>query len=183
MSNLLGCLIVFFIDSSVSGSKLGLSASPSLGHLVRGAAIDIPHPTDANRTLWQARFDKGHLHGVVDEEALRVWEEQHGAPIIDEEDLSSLNGPFAKIKGGPKITSQREIVKTKTMSTGVRPVGSGSDYTVFLQRLGVSITNFGFKSTLSDPVYHYHSVFDTHPWQEKYGDPGFYRHVSFLSVF
>jgi N-acetylated-alpha-linked acidic dipeptidase len=84
----------------------------------------------------------------------------------------------------------------RTDSIGVSPLGSGSDYTVFLQHLGVSpsferhaciqclnktqvaSTHGGFKSTLSDPVYHYHSIFDSPRWQELYGDPGFVRHVS-----
>ncbi|CCM04880.1 uncharacterized protein FIBRA_07074 [Fibroporia radiculosa] len=61
---------------------------------------------------------------------------------------------------------------------GVNVLGSGSDYTVFLQRIGVASTNNGFKSTLSDPVYHYHSVFDSERWQELYADPGFLRHVA-----
>ena len=36
----------------------------------------------------------------------------------------------------------------------------------------------GFGSTLQDPVYHYHSVFDSERWMELYGDPGFFRHVA-----
>jgi hypothetical protein len=39
----------------------------------------------------------------------------------------------------------------------------------------------GFGSTHSDPVYHYHSVFDSERWQEVYGDPGFVKHVSLTS--
>jgi N-acetylated-alpha-linked acidic dipeptidase len=35
----------------------------------------------------------------------------------------------------------------------------------------------GFRSTLSDPVYHYHSIFDSERWKEVYGDPGFVKHV------
>ncbi|KAH9179540.1 Zn-dependent exopeptidase [Lactarius sanguifluus] len=70
-------------------------------------------------------------------------------------------------------------VKTKAMEyIGVRSLGSGSDYTVFLQRLGVASMDSGFKSTLSDPVYHYHSVYDSVRWQEVYGDPGFVKHVA-----
>ncbi|PCH41196.1 Zn-dependent exopeptidase [Wolfiporia cocos MD-104 SS10] len=61
---------------------------------------------------------------------------------------------------------------------GVGVLGSGSDYTVFLQRIGVASTNHGFQSTLSDPVYHYHSVFDSQRWQELYADPGFLKHVA-----
>ena len=166
-------------DSSVSGSRFSLSASPSLAHLVRKAAEDIPHPTDANRTLWQARLDRGVLHGAIDEEAIRVWEEQYGEALVDESDLAASDELMVKIKGGSRVTSQGQLVKT--ISTGVKPVGSGSDYTIFLQRIGIAITNGGFGSTLSDPVYHYHSVFDSHPWQEKFGDPGFHRHVRTVS--
>ncbi|KZT12731.1 Zn-dependent exopeptidase [Laetiporus sulphureus 93-53] len=61
---------------------------------------------------------------------------------------------------------------------GVGVLGSGSDFTVFLQRIGVASANSDFKSTLSDPVYHYHSVFDSERWQELYADPGFLRHVA-----
>jgi hypothetical protein len=39
----------------------------------------------------------------------------------------------------------------------------------------------GFSSTRSDPVYHYHSVFDSERWQEVYGDPGFVKHVGLTS--
>lgn len=37
----------------------------------------------------------------------------------------------------------------------------------------------GFGPTPSDPVYHYHSIYDTQRWQELYADPGFHRHVSY----
>jgi N-acetylated-alpha-linked acidic dipeptidase len=40
----------------------------------------------------------------------------------------------------------------------------------------------GFASTLSDAVYHYHSVFDSERWQEVYGDPGFVKHVCIASL-
>ena len=63
-------------------------------------------------------------------------------------------------------------------SIGVTPLGSGSDYTIFLQHIGIPSTDGGFKSTLHDPVYHYHSVFDSETWQELYGDPGFHRHIA-----
>lgn len=110
---------------------------------------------------------------------MQVWEQQWGEEIMEGQELGPSDELRMKIKGGSKITSQGEVVRN--VSTGVKPVGSGSDFTVFLQHLGVAITNGGFSSTLSDPVYHYHSVFDSHPWQEKYGDPGFLRHVSLLS--
>ena len=51
----------------------------------------------------------------------------------------------------------------------VGDLGSGSDYTVFLQHLGVPSTDIG--STGSYGVYH--SVFDNFNWFTKFGDPTF----------
>jgi N-acetylated-alpha-linked acidic dipeptidase len=51
----------------------------------------------------------------------------------------------------------------------VGDLGSGSDYTVFLQHLGVPSTDIG--STGSYGVYH--SVFDNFNWFKKFGDPDF----------
>ena len=35
-----------------------------------------------------------------------------------------------------------------------------------------------FAPTPSDAVFHYHSIYDSQRWQERYADPGFNRHVS-----
>jgi N-acetylated-alpha-linked acidic dipeptidase len=51
----------------------------------------------------------------------------------------------------------------------VGDLGSGSDYTVFLQHLGVPSTDVS--STGSYGVYH--SVFDNFNWFKKFGDPDF----------
>jgi len=48
-------------------------------------------------------------------------------------------------------------------------LGSGSDYTVFLDHLGVPSINLGFGS--GNGVYH--SRYDTHWFFTQYGDPGF----------
>lgn len=61
---------------------------------------------------------------------------------------------------------------------GVWPLGSGSDFTVFLQRLGIASSTSEFVWTPSDAVFHMHSIFDSQRWQEKYADPGFVRHVA-----
>ncbi|PYV75732.1 MAG: glutamate carboxypeptidase, partial [Acidobacteria bacterium] len=51
----------------------------------------------------------------------------------------------------------------------VGDLGSGSDYTVFLQHLGVPATDIG--STGAYGVYH--SVFDNFNWFKRFGDPDF----------
>jgi len=53
-------------------------------------------------------------------------------------------------------------------------IGTGSDYTVFLNFLGVPIVDMSF----SGPYGVYHSVYDTHAWVKMFGDPGFRYHVA-----
>jgi N-acetylated-alpha-linked acidic dipeptidase len=48
-------------------------------------------------------------------------------------------------------------------------LGSGSDYTVFLNFLGIPVADFGF----TGPYGVYHSLYDDHRWVSKFGDPGF----------
>ncbi len=53
-------------------------------------------------------------------------------------------------------------------------LGSGSDYTVFLDHLGIPSMNFGFGGKYGV----YHSIYDNFRWMEKFGDPGFIYHVA-----
>ncbi|KAK1922840.1 hypothetical protein DB88DRAFT_492893 [Papiliotrema laurentii] len=75
--------------------------------------------------------------------------------------------------------------QTLTMAekeTRVRPLGSGSDYTAFLQRYGIASSDFGYARGGKDAVYHYHSIYDSFTWQEKYSDPGFHKHVEIAKI-
>ena len=74
-------------------------------------------------------------------------------------------------KPNPQETSSTfrpPAAQTKS-EVAVGDLGSGSDYTVFLQHLGVPSTDVG--STGSYGVYH--SVFDNFNWFKKFGDPDF----------
>ncbi|GME77888.1 unnamed protein product [Ambrosiozyma monospora] len=56
-------------------------------------------------------------------------------------------------------------------------LGSGSDYTVFLDHLGIPSLDMGFTNDLhNSAVYHYHSIYDSYTWMSKFGDPGFVFH-------
>ncbi|KAF8165479.1 Zn-dependent exopeptidase [Crassisporium funariophilum] len=142
------------VDVSVAGSRFTSSASPSLAHIIKQTALDVPHPTKDNKTLWDARLDEGpYTDDAMDGHS----------QSIDAEYLEQYNA------------EQKEVRASKTE---ISPLGSGSDFTVFLQRLGVASSDQGFAFTPTDAVYHYHSVYDTQTWQERYADPGFYRHVA-----
>ena len=55
----------------------------------------------------------------------------------------------------------------------MQALGSGSDYTVFLDHLGVPAVDAGFSGRYGV----YHSVYDNFTWMEKVGDPEFITHA------
>ncbi|KAJ8127074.1 hypothetical protein O1611_g6562 [Lasiodiplodia mahajangana] len=58
-------------------------------------------------------------------------------------------------------------------SVGV--LGSGSDYTAFVHR-GIGSIDMGANGGSDDPVYHYHSNYDSYHWMSTFGDPEFLAH-------
>ena len=97
------------LDSSVSGSRFSASGSPSLAYFLRDAAESVAHPTKPGLTLWDARNDQGPLFGKTGDH----FDAEAQAVYEDE---------------------QAQLAED---DLGVGVLGSGSDYTVFLQRIGV----------------------------------------------
>ncbi|KAL0070019.1 Vacuolar protein sorting-associated protein 70 [Marasmius tenuissimus] len=139
------------VDVSSAGSQWNVLGSPSLAHLIKRTALDVPHPTARDKTLWDARGDQGPFSGF------------NGSTRVDLELINDFEATRAE---------------GRASSTGVGALGSGSDYTVFLQRLGVASTDQGFGQTPTDAPYHYHSIYDTVRWQDEYADPGYKKHVA-----
>lgn len=138
------------LDSSVSGQHFHAGASPSLAHLVKGAAERVQR---GNSSVWDTRLPD------------------------TESELSALGRGNADLTATSVSALGQTQPRTEAEGgTGVRPLGSGSDYTAFLQRCGVASTDFGYGSSLQSPVYHYHSVYDNLHWMKMYGDPSFQKH-------
>ena len=57
-------------------------------------------------------------------------------------------------------------------------LGSGSDYTPFLQHLGIASTDMGFGGDYGV----YHSAYDSFYWMDHFGDPGFVYHVAAAQI-
>jgi N-acetylated-alpha-linked acidic dipeptidase len=57
-------------------------------------------------------------------------------------------------------------------------LGSGSDYTVFLNFAGVPIADLSFDG----PYGVYHSIYDNHRWVARIGDPGFRYHAALVQL-
>jgi len=57
-------------------------------------------------------------------------------------------------------------------------LGSGSDYTVFLNFLGIPVIDLSFDG----PYGVYHSMYDDHQWVSRIGDPGFRYHAAMTKL-
>ena len=64
---------------------------------------------------------------------------------------------------------RKELWSQPDMRIG--PLGSGSDYTVFLDHLGIASLNMGYGG--EDPAGIYHSIYDDFYWYTHFGDPTF----------
>jgi N-acetylated-alpha-linked acidic dipeptidase len=90
--------------------------------------------------------------------------------------------PDAPTGQGPAeaIGDSRRLPNAKDDSdVPVGDLGSGSDYTAFLQHLGVPSTDI----TSSGPYGVYHSTFDDFAWFKKFGDPDFVYEQEMARVF
>lgn len=67
---------------------------------------------------------------------------------------------------------------TAVAEARIGPLGSGSDYTPFLQHLGITSTDMGFGGDYGV----YHSAYDSFHWMSRYGDPTFAYHVAAAQV-
>ncbi|CCF52104.1 hypothetical protein NDA14_000371 [Ustilago hordei] len=82
----------------------------------------------------------------------------------------------------PNSKRNKSEANQKIALDAFNPLGSGSDYTVFLQHLGIASTDVGFKRAPTDPVYMYHSNYDSFYWMDNFGDPGFHRHEAAAKI-
>lgn len=71
------------------------------------------------------------------------------------------------------VGSDRPIAEAR-----IGALGSGSDYTPFLQHLGVPALDMGFGGDYGV----YHSAYDSFYWMSKFGDPTFAYHVAAAQV-
>src|SRR5687767_3323478 len=80
------------------------------------------------------------------------------------------------VNGSP--TSRRDALDRADLR--IYPLGSGSDYTPFLQHLGIASLNIGFGG--EDGGGSYHSIYDSFDHYTKYGDPGFAYGIALAKV-
>jgi N-acetylated-alpha-linked acidic dipeptidase len=103
-------------------------------------------------------------------EVTKVVPGPKGGMLYD--DWRKSGQPGADADGRPTAdigSTERAPVAQSTSDVAVGDLGSGSDYTVFLQHLGVPAADVSSAGAYGV----YHSVFDNFNWFKKFGDPDF----------
>jgi N-acetylated-alpha-linked acidic dipeptidase len=77
-----------------------------------------------------------------------------------------------------ELTDATAGTDTPIAEARIGALGSGSDYTPFLQHLGVPSTDMGFNGDYGV----YHSAYDSFHWMSRFGDPTFEYHVAAAQV-
>jgi N-acetylated-alpha-linked acidic dipeptidase len=75
---------------------------------------------------------------------------------------------------GANIRGYGVAAGAKTDEPPVSILGSGSDYTVFFNHIGIPSVDMLFDG----PYGVYHSAYDSHEWMKRQGDPGFAYHAA-----
>jgi N-acetylated-alpha-linked acidic dipeptidase len=75
---------------------------------------------------------------------------------------------------GENVRAYGVLAGARTDDPPVAILGSGSDYTVFFNHVGVPSVDMVFDG----PYGVYHSIYDTHEWMRRHGDPGFLYHAA-----
>jgi N-acetylated-alpha-linked acidic dipeptidase len=166
------------VDPS-SGTASLMELARSLGSLARQSVRP-------RRTIEFASWDAEEFSLTSSTE----WGEQHASDLsahavaylnVD----SSAGGPDFKAQAVPALNrlvtqSARDVLGLAESDDAIvsNRLGSGSDYTVFVNFLGVPSADM----TYTGPYGVYHSVYDNHLWVQKFGDPGFLRQTAMTRV-
>ncbi|PWW78581.1 Zn-dependent exopeptidase [Tuber magnatum] len=110
----------------------------------------------------------------------------------------AVAGPHFRLEGVPELwdlvedtiknasspkTQGKSIYDEWTADGGEAGVpGAGSDHGVFIHTSGIAVIDFGFENGPKDPVYHYHSNYDSYTWMTTWGDPYFTYHSTMAQI-
>jgi N-acetylated-alpha-linked acidic dipeptidase len=103
------------------------------------------------------------LRDLVKEVATAVPEPEKGG---------TLDGSWERAERGDWAKEPVDLGRPEGFEARLSPLGSGSDYTAFVDHLGVPSLDFGFQG----PYGVYHAVYDDFYWMSHFGDPAFVYH-------
>jgi len=159
------------VDPS-SGSAVLMEMARALGMLVRSGARP-------KRTIVLASWDAEEFGLTSSTE----WAEEHDLELR-EKAVAYLNVDAAVSGSTFFARAVPSLAHVVAASAGVHDsaiemrIGAGSDYTAFLDFVGVPIVDMRFQG----PYGVYHSAYDTHDWVARFGDPRFLRHAELTRI-
>ena len=102
------------------------------------------------------------LETMMNEVARDVIDPQFGISILERR-------KSATAVGATSAKAKKEIITRKTINIGA--LGAGSDYSPFIQHLGIPALNIGFGGENGGGEYH--SIYDSYDHYVRFKDPGF----------
>jgi N-acetylated-alpha-linked acidic dipeptidase len=184
------------VDPS-SGSASMMELARTLGALVKDglrpkrtivfASWDAEEWTLTSSTEWGEQFeqelrDKVVAYINVDSSASGPNFTAAGVPALNQFIAEAAGAVMDPVSNVPLTDAwkTRSMRERGSLPTGAgedlvnNRLGSGSDYTVFLNFVGVPIVDMAFDG----PYGVYHSMYDNHQWVSRIGDPGFRFHTA-----
>ncbi|RPA77894.1 putative vacuolar protein sorting-associated protein [Ascobolus immersus RN42] len=182
---------------SVGGAIDPNGASACLIELARVLKVMRDKGWTPRRTLMLASWD-AEEYGII---GSTEWVEEF-AGNINQKMVAYINmdgaplGPNMYVMAHPLLTSAITAAskRVKNYETGlpiydtwdqeIGPIGSGSDFTAFQGTIGIPSMDFTLEPDYrkDNPIYHYHSNYDSIAWAEKYADPGYFFHAQALKM-
>ena len=117
--------------------------------------------TDGTGKGWLRAGGSHSLQQFVSEVARDVNDPKTGKPVLE----------LARRKAIDALPEAERAEAEKDPNIRIAPLGSGSDFTPFLQHLTLASLNLGFGGDSPGGVYH--SVYDSFEWYTKYSDGDF----------
>jgi N-acetylated-alpha-linked acidic dipeptidase len=101
------------------------------------------------------------LETLVTDVARRVKDPKRGVPAYDRV------AERVRLQGSAQERRDLEVSQRLRLA----PLGLGSDWTPFLQHLGIASLDFAFEGEADGGVYH--SIYDNFDFYDRFGDPGY----------
>jgi N-acetylated-alpha-linked acidic dipeptidase len=106
--------------------------------------------------------------------SLRSFAYDAARSVLDPKGRGTLYDVWSAAGAGAGTGGYGVVAGARGDDPPVLVLGSGSDYTVFLNHLGIPSMDF----TFDGPYGVYHSAYDSHAWMTRVGDPEFAYHAA-----
>jgi len=188
---------VFGAEDPLSGQVALLAEAQAIGKLARSgwkprrtivyASWDAEEPALLGSTEW----GEDHAQELRKNAVLYINSDSNDRGFLGGGGSGTLETFFNQVAGDvpdPETgvsVRQREMLALASIGRGeevehglaLSPLGSGTDYTVFLQHLGIASLNVGYGGE-GEGAGIYHSAYDSFDWYRRFGDPGWHYGVA-----